>query len=115
MSNATSGGGDFSSAYALSLADRAQAVCEAQHGAGNRCCLMREVADALRAFASDQIPIFTVTGTIVDMGELDKGRGLVIGKSSKAVTVLGLSKDELIAMRLAFAEEVTLTVRLKKC
>lgn len=100
-------------AKALELADRAQAVCDAQHGTGGRCCLMREVADALRALAADHVPIFTVTGTIVDMGELDKGRGLVIGKSSKAVTVLGLSKDELIAMRMAFAEEVTLTVSIK--
>ncbi len=35
----------------LELADRALAVCESQHGAGDRCCLMREVADALRAVA----------------------------------------------------------------
>jgi hypothetical protein len=35
----------------LELADRALAVCEAQHGAGDRCCLMREVADALQALA----------------------------------------------------------------
>ena len=55
-------------------------------------------------------PIFTITGTIVDMGDLEHGRGLVIGKSSKPVTLLGLSQDELIAMRMAFAEEVTLTV-----
>lgn len=35
----------------LELADRALAVCEAQHGAGDRCCLMREVSDALRVVA----------------------------------------------------------------
>ncbi len=38
-------------AKALELADRAQAVCDAQHGAGDRCCLMREVAEALRELA----------------------------------------------------------------
>ena len=38
-------------AKALELADRALAVCKAQHGAGDRCCLMREVSDALRVVA----------------------------------------------------------------
>jgi hypothetical protein len=35
----------------LDLADRAQAVCDAQLGSGDRCCLMKEVAVALRAVA----------------------------------------------------------------
>lgn len=38
----------------LELADRALAVCETQHGAGDRCCLMREVSDALRTIANER-------------------------------------------------------------
>lgn len=104
---------------ALDLADRAQAICDAQHGVGDRCCLMREVADFLREVAAAAAgpklpPIFTITGTIVDMGELEQGCGLAISKGGRRTTVLGLSRDDVRTMRMAFAEEVTLTVRPTK-
>ncbi len=60
-------------AKALELADRAQAVCDAQHGAGDRCCLMREVADVLRECAAREVEIVALEADVLKWkGDLER-------------------------------------------